>query len=128
MQEQELKEMIFKMQEAGLPSSAIKRHLEMMAQEMTPTMSQRDGVTISQSQPDAPGVYISSDVQQQEAFNEALRMQEARYLENAQARGPAAAPLTQAEVVQAMAMSNPQYQVVEPKRTTVNDAGHIVHY
>ena len=128
MQDKSLEQIIIKLQEQGVPSKVIADYITTMGQQITPAMSQRDGVTISQYQPDVPGVFISAEQQNVNTFNETMRLQEQMYANERATQGAAPAPRTQEEVVEALALTNPQYQVVGPQRTTVNSAGHIVHY
>lgn len=55
-------------------------------------MSTSDQVIIRQSQSDAPGVYISADQQQQDAYSQALTMQEQMAAMNGMGLASASAP------------------------------------
>lgn len=128
MQEKSLEQMIIKLQEQGIPNAVIADYIKNMSDAMAPQMSQQDGVTISQYDPNVPGVFIDADQQNQNAFNETMRLQERMYANEGLNKGSAPRPVTQEEAVMALAQTNPLYQVVEPSHTTVNSQGHIVHY
>lgn len=128
MQEKSLEQVIIKLQEQGIPNHMIADYIQKMADAMAPQMSQQDGVTISQFNPNVPGVFIDADLQNQNTFNETMRLQERMYANEGLHKGSAPRPVTQEEAVMAMAKNNPLYKVVEPSQTTVNSQGHIVHY
>lgn len=130
--EQQLMSTIAQMKAAGMTDGMIENFLGRLgdaamqeAQSMRP--SQRDGVTVVQSEPDAPGVYIDASQVAQDQYANAL------------ARGADITPPVSGSMVggppratdlsiNAMAAGNPNYTVAEPTRTTVNSQGQIVTY
>ncbi len=99
-----------------------------MAGKPNDAMSQTDGVTIHQSEPDAEGFYQHYDSVQQDMFAEAIKQGAdvtPRYTESSffsDGGYSAASGLS-------MDMNNPNYTVKQDgQRTTVNASGHIVHY
>ena len=129
--EQQLMSTIAQMKSAGMTDGMIENFLNRIgdaamqeAQAMAP--SQRDGVTIIQSEPDAPGVYVGAGQVAQDLYANALARGADITPPDTGLRGgpPRAADLS----VGVMAAGNPNYVVSKPTTTTVNEHGHIVTY
>lgn len=130
--EQQMMNTIAQMKAAGMTDGMIENFLgrvgdAAMQEVQALRPSQRDGVTVVQSEPDAPGVYIDASQVAQDMYANAL------------ARGADITPPTSGSVMGAppratdlsigvMAAGNPNYTVAEPTRTTVNSQGQIVTY
>ena len=109
------------------------KHLEQYlkaveAQEANASISQSDGITISQSEANVPGFYVDQYQLAQDAFNNAqLQAQQADAYRQ---QGPVnySPPRAQGIDIAAMAQGNPNYIVAEPTVVTANDQGHTVIY
>ena len=127
MNEQLIQSQIADLRHQGVPAQAIAEYLNQVGRTMNPSMSRNDAVYISQHQPDAPGVYVSSEQQNVNTYNETLRLQELMYAN--ERKNQVNAPERQEDVVAALAQVNPMYRVVtEGQNVTINDAGHIIRY
>ena len=103
----------------SIRETALKRMMAEEAARAVP-MSTSDAVVIHQVQPDAPGVYISSEQQQLDSYNQSLQQQalaaqQLQYLP----QQPASVDL---------AMGNPNYRLVEPTNITADSYGNIKIY
>lgn len=120
---------IAQMQASGMTNDQIQVFLQRVqaagqAQAEAAGFSQEDGVTIRQSEPDAVGVYIPSELVAQDLYADAMQ------------RGANVAPMTDGLVggppratAVDVTMGNPNYKVEdEGQRVGVNASGHIVHY
>ncbi len=101
------------------------------AEQQNRAISQSDGITVYQSEGDAPGVYIDQYQQSQDAYNKALLQQQSANAYQQQQNMYYAPPRADAfDVdVNAMAMGNPNYSVsTEGQNVTVNSNGDIIRY
>lgn len=103
----------------------------LQAEEANNSISQSDGITIVQSEADAPGFYVDQYQQQQDAYNQMMLRQQADGAYDRQEDMYYAPPRANAfdiSVVE-MAAGNPNYRVVEGVGNVgVNASGHIVRY
>ena len=125
--ESELNRAIAALQSKGIPDDQIAEVLGAMQFGEQP-MSRTDGVTITQSEADAPGTYISAEQQLQDNYAGGIAAQQAQQTSGMQADPLHFLKVPDHNVGVAMSSSNPNYRVAEPTRTTVNDQGHIVVY
>ena len=129
--EQQFMDIISQMKAAGMTDGMIKNFIGRVddasrqnIQAMKP--SQEDGIRISQSEPDAVGVYIDADQISQDMYANAL-MHGANVAPKV--TSPFGGPPRATDLsVGVMAAGNPNYTVSEPTRTTVNSQGQIVIY
>lgn len=92
-------------------------------------MSQQDGVTIAQSQPDAPGTYISAEQQLQDNYAGGLAAQQAQQTSGMQADPLYFLKTPDFNVAAQVASTNPNYKVVtEGQRQTMDSNGNVVIY
>lgn len=103
----------------SIKEQAIKRMMAEEAARAVP-MSSSDQVVIHQSDADVPGVYISSEQQQQDLYNRQLQQQAVAAQQMQQ--------LPQQTSAVDAAMGNPNYRVVQPTTMTANEAGNIIIY
>lgn len=129
-QEQQLMETVARMKANGMSdgmiNSFIGRVQDASVQELEAMRpSQRDGVTVVQSEADVPGFYIDSRQVAQDLYaNAVAKGQDVSPREQSFGGPPRATDLS----VGVMAAGNPNYVVAKPTRTTVNDQGQIVTY
>ena len=97
-----------------------KRVAAEMAAQAVP-MSRSDQVIVHQATTDAPGVYVSSEQQQQDLYNRQLIQQHAMA-----AQMPQQLPRYREQVD--TAMGNPNYRVAEERRVTADENGNIIIY
>ena len=89
------------------------------AQALGNSMSRSDGMYIQKSEADTPGVYISQDQKMQDAYAQALAMEQQRNEQPVQQAYP---------VTPNHSLNNPNYRVVEsPQRVTVGPNGQIIY-
>ena len=91
------------------------------AEAMNNAISQSDGVTIYQSEPTAPGVYVSTEQQAQDAYNDMLLQRQAMLARQSQ-------QLPRYQEQADMSMGNPNYKVEEPRQMAADGNGNIVIY
>ncbi len=92
-------------------------------------MSQQDGVTISQSQPDAPGTYISAEQKLQDAYSQNAAAQQVQMSSGRQADPLYFLMTPDFNVAAQVASTNPNYSVVtEGQRQTIDSNGNVVIY
>lgn len=92
-------------------------------------MSQQDGVTIAQSQPDVPGTYISAEQQLQDNYAGGIAALQAQQTSGRQADPLYFLKTPDHNVGVAMSSNNPNYKVVtEGQRQTVDANGNVVIY
>jgi len=110
----------------------LEQLLKMMeAEEANNSISQTDGITISQAEGNVPGVYISSYQQQQDAYAQQLLQQQTANAYGRQEQMYSAPPKADAfDTDPTMyAMGNPNYSVnTEGQNVTVNSNGDIIRY
>ena len=129
--EEQLLQTMAQMKGAGMTDGMINsfmRRVEAAALQETQAMapSQRDGVRVIKSEPDAPGVYIDSRQVSQDLYANAMAK---GYDVSPPTHGFTGAPPRATDLsIGAMAAGNPNYTVAKPTRTTVNEQGHIVTY
>ena len=129
--EEQLLKTVAQMKDAGMTDGMINDFMRRVAdaamqetQAMAP--SQRDGVTVIKSEPDAPGVYVDTRQVSQDLFANAMaKGHDVSPPVNGLTGGP---PRATDLSVGVMAAGNPNYVVAKPTRTTVNEQGHIVTY
>ena len=129
-QEQQLMQTVAQMKAAGMTDGMINSFISRVqdagmqeAQSMKP--SQKDRVTIVQSEGDVPGVYIDSRQVAQDLYANAIQQgQDISPRDQSFGGPPRATDLS----VGIMSVGNPNYTVAKPTRTTVNAQGHIVTY
>ena len=97
-----------------------KRVAAEMAAQAVP-MSRTDQVIIHQSEPDASGIYISSDQRQQDLYNQRLLQQQAMNAQMAQR-------MSLDSSIGDGSLTNPNYRLVEPTTTTADANGKIIIY
>ena len=104
---------------------AYLKHRE--AEEANRAISQSDGLTIYQSDPEAPGVYIDQYQEAQDAYNQALLREQSMnaYVQQPARSLPYASGLSQ--FPSAMA-GNPNVTIVEPTSQTIDSKGNVVIY
>ena len=130
-QEQQLLETVAKMKASGMTDGMIQKFIgrvqDASLQEMQAMKpSQSDGVVITQSDPNVPGVYIDAGQVAQDLYANAVAQGQDVAPRNSGV--PGAPPRATDMSIGVMAAGNPNYTVSEPTRTTVNDQGHIVIY
>ena len=116
-----------KLRAQGIPDSQIAEVIGALSYGQTP-MSTSDGSYRAESQPDAPGTYISAEQQLQDNYAGGIAAQQAQQTTGMQADPLHFLKVPDHNVGVVMSSSNPNYRVAEPTRTTVNDQGHIVVY
>ena len=89
-------------------------------------MSQNDAVTITQSQPDAPGVYIDATQRLQDAYAQKPMAQ--RQIASGMQQMPAYFNSVGDMNLRPVPLSNPNARVEEARTTTVDANGNIVIY
>ena len=104
----------------SIQSEIEKRVAAEMAAQAVP-MSRSDQVIITQAEPDAPGVYISSEQQQQDLYNRQLLQQQAM---GAQMSQQLPRSVEQVDTT----MGNPNFRHIEEPRMTADEAGNIIIY
>ena len=104
----------------SIDSEALRRYLMEQEQASQP-MSQQDQVVIRQSKPDAPGVYVSTEQQQQDAYNRELLQRQALAAQRMQ-------NLPRYTEQVDTSMGNPNFRVAEERQMTVDDNGNIIIY
>ena len=127
--DRDLMEAAVLLKQKGLSDGQTKSILQMMTGKSAGNeMSSNDGVYIEQSEPDAPGVYISAEQQLQDAY--AASPQAQRQMSSGMQGVPAyfggTADLNIPVQVQT---TNPNFRVeTEGQRTTVDSNGNIIIY
>ena len=111
----------------GIPDKQIAEVIDAMHFGSQP-MSQTDGVTMQQFEPNVPGAYQSAEQKLQDAYSQNVAAQQVQQTSGMQADPLHFLKVPDHNVGVAMSSSNPNYRVAEPTRTTVNDQGHIVVY
>ena len=92
---------------------------QQQAKAMENSMSKSDGIYIEQAQPDVPGFYIDEYTKQQDAYANAVAMQ------NQRREDPAINSNMNAPV---NPIVSPNYQVVQgPQRVTVGPRGELIY-
>ncbi len=111
----------------GIPDDQIAEVIGAMAYG-EPKMSQTDGVTMQQFDPNVSGAYQSAEQKLQDAYSENVAAQQVQETSGMQSDPLYFLKTPDHNVGVAMSSANPNYRVAEPTRTTVNDQGHIVVY
>ena len=84
-------------------------------------MSNSDGIYIQQSNPDVPGFYLDEYTKQQDAYGQALAMQDQRN------ESPTARQQFVPEIAD-VTMGNPNYRTVAgPQRVTIGPNGQLIY-
>ena len=126
--EAELNNAVRALQDKGIPDEQIAAVLGAM-KFGEPPMSKTDGVTITQSEADAPGTYISAEQQLQDNYAGGLAAQQAQQTSGMQADPLYFLKTPDFNVVAQVASTNPNYKVVtEGQRQTVDSNGNVVIY
>jgi hypothetical protein len=100
------------------------------AEEANRAISQTDGITIYQAEPDVPGVYVDSYQKATDAYNQGLLQEQtanAYQTMNALSTRPLPYATGLDQFPSAMA-GNPNVTIVEPSRQTVDNKGNVVIY
>ena len=111
----------------GIPDDQIAEVIEAMHFGSQP-MSQTDGVTMQQFDPNVSGAYVSAEQKLQDAYSQNVTAQQVQETSGMQADPLHFLKVPDHNVGVQMSSSNPNYRVAEPTRTTVNGQGHIVVY
>ena len=126
--EAELNKAITALRSKGIPDDQISEVLSAM-QFGEPAMSKTDGVTITQSEADAPGTYISAEQKLQDAYGVGVAAQQAQQTSGRQADPLYFLKTPDFNVAAQVASTNPNYSVVtEGQRQTVDANGNVVIY
>lgn len=92
-------------------------------------MSQNDGVTITKSEADAPGTYISAEQRLMDAYGEGVAAQQIQMSSGRQADPLYFLKTPDFNVAAEVASTNPNYKVVtEGQRQTIDANGNVVIY
>ena len=99
----------------GIDTKQMEQAVKMQqGMELGNSMSSSDGIYIQRSEPDVPGVYISQDQQLQDAYSQALAMQDQRN------ESPTARQQFVPEIAD-VTMGNPNYRTIAgPQRVTTD--------
>ena len=110
----------------SIREQAIRRMMAEEAARAVP-MSKSDQVVITQSQADVPGVYVSSDQKQQDAYAAMIANTGDGY--GMQSYPPYFASQQAADMNGVVKpVFNPNYQVVDPTTMTADSKGNIIIY
>ena len=93
-----------------------------------PMMSQSDGVTIAESTPDAPGIYVSAEQKQQDSYSQGITAQQVQMTSGMQSDPYYFLRTPDLNIPAQVASTNPNYRIEEPRTTTVDSRGNIVIY
>ena len=91
-------------------------------------MSQSDGVTIAESTPDAPGIYVSAEQKQQDSYSQGITAQQVQMTSGMQSDPYYFLRTPDLNIPAQVASTNPNYRIEEPRTTTVDSRGNIVIY
>ena len=92
-------------------------------------MSQNDGVTITQSEPDVPGAYVDASQKLQDAYGYGVAAQQAQMSSGMQADPMYFLKTPDFNIPAQVASTNPNYSVVtEGQRQTIDANGNVVIY
>ncbi|QNJ25189.1 hypothetical protein SynSYN20_00847 [Synechococcus sp. SYN20] len=126
--EAELNQALAALRSKGIPDDEIAGVL--MAMKFgEPKMSQSDGVSITQSEADVPGSYISAEQKLQDKYAGGIAAQQAQQTSGMQADPLYFLKTPDHNVSVVMSSANPNYSVVtEGQRQTVDSNGNVVIY
>ena len=126
--EAELNRAITALRSKGIPDDQIAEVLGAM-QFGEPAMSKTDGVTITKSEADVPGSYISAEQKLQDNYAGGIAAQQAQQTSGMQSDPLHFLKVPNHNVGVQMSSSNPNYKVVtEGQRQTVDSNGNVVIY
>ena len=112
-----------KLREQGIPDAQIAEVIGAMSYG-EPKMSKTDGVTITQSEPDAPGFYIDATQRLQDAYAQTPMAQ--RQMASGMQQAPAYFNQVGDMNLRPVPLSNPNARTEEARTTTVDANGNIV--
>ena len=110
----------------GLMASGNPVVAAIMMANRQPEMSQTDGVTRREFEPDVIGAYVDADQKLQDVYAQSAMAQ--RQMNTGMQGAPVYYSGTADMNVPPVAITNPNMRVEEPRRTTVDSAGNIVIY
>ena len=126
--EAEVSRAVQAMRAKGMPDKQIAEVIDAMNFGSQP-MSQTDGVTMQQFEPNVPGAYVSAEQKLQDAYSQNMTVQQVQETSGMQADPLYFLKTPDFNVAAQVASTNPNYSVVtEGQRQTVDANGNVVIY